>query len=151
MSGINERLGFPFGKMEKLIVAFDVDGTLIHNGYYPGGEIANERIITLLRILSSFKNIRIVVWSGGGKQYAERWVRLLGIEKEVWRVASKTEYPQIRELGRVIAIDDIQDTKLGEMNLIVNETTRVSHYGHNVDVTTQPFRCSDCGVDIEEA
>lgn len=122
MTGINERLGLPFGKMEAVIVAFDVDGTLIHNGYYPGEDIANERIVTLLRILATFKNIKILVWSGGGKPYAERWVRLLGVEDAVWRVASKTEHKDIRALGHpIIAVDDIQDTRLGDLNLIVKE------------------------------
>lgn len=118
--GANKRLGLPFGKMQKIIIAFDVDGTLITNaGARP--DIANERIVELLRTLSTFKNIRIVVWSGGGKDYAARWVRLLGIEDSVWRVASKLEHKEIKEHGPLIAIDDIQDTAIGDLNLIVRE------------------------------
>ena len=113
----NEKLGLPFDKMEKIIIAFDVDGTLITNGEAKP-DISNPRIVELLKILSSFKNVKIVVWSGGGKEYAERWVRLLGIGDYVWRVASKMEHEQIKPH---IAIDDIQNTALGKFNLIVKE------------------------------
>lgn len=107
----------PRDKMQKIIIAFDVDGTLITNtGARP--DIANQRIVDLVKILSNFKNVRIVVWSGGGKDYAARWVRLLGLEDDVWRIASKTEY---QEINADIAIDDIQECALGKLNLIVKE------------------------------
>lgn len=107
----NERLGLPFGKMRWVVVAFDVDGTLIDAGphFY-------EPIIQLLKILAKFKNIKIVMWSGGGKEYAARWGRLLGLDEFVWKYASKTEHEQIKP---DIAIDDIQDTAIGTINLIV--------------------------------
>ena len=117
MKEMNKRLGLPFDKMQKIIIAFDVDGTLIKNGgAYK--DISNPRIVELLKTLASFKNIKIVVWSGGGKDYAQRWVRLLGVEDSVWRVASKTEW---KEIKADIAIDDIQDTAIGKLNLIVKE------------------------------
>jgi hypothetical protein len=116
MSGANERLGLPFAGMSKITVAFDVDGTLIRNG--GNGDVANARIVDLLKVLSTFKNIKIVVWSGGGRDYAARWVRLLDIEKYVDQVASKTEHETI---AADIAIDDIQDTAIGKLNLIVRE------------------------------
>lgn len=114
---INKNLGLPFEKMKKITVAFDVDGTLIRNGGN-GIDISNVRIVELLKILSTFKNVRILVWSGGGKEYAERWVRLLGLEDYVWRVDTKMNH---EELNVDIAIDDIQDTAIGKINLIVRE------------------------------
>lgn len=117
MIGVNEKLGLPFDKMKKLRIAFDVDGTLIRNGGN-GEDISNPRIVELLKTLASFKNTYIIVWSGGGKEYAERWVRLLGLEDYVNRVASKMEH---KELDVDIAIDDIQDTAIGKINLIVRE------------------------------
>lgn len=109
--------------MEKIIVAFDVDGTLILNetgDHTPGvpnnDDVPQVHIINTLQVLSKFKNVRIVVWSGGGKEYAETWVRRLGLEKYVWRVQGKFDAPQLKPH---IAIDDIQDTKLGDLNLIV--------------------------------
>lgn len=119
------------GKMKKVIVAFDVDGTLIRNTAEPGdrthGTPNNEDVpivhqINTLQVLSTYKNIRIVVWSGGGKQYAETWGRRLGLDQYVWRYASKLEYEAIRaNCDYLIAIDDIQDTALGDVNLIVRE------------------------------
>ena len=118
MTGTNEKLGLPFDSMKKIIIAFDVDGTLITNTGNCTPDVSNKRIVDLLKILSTFKNIRIVVWSGGGKEYAERWVRLLGIEDCVWKVFSKLQW---KEVNADIAIDDIQDTSIGKINLICRE------------------------------
>lgn len=104
--------------MKKTIIAFDVDGTLITNTGNVHPDVSNDRIVELLKTLSSFKNIKIIVWSGGGKEYAERWVRLLSLGDYVWKVASKMDH---KELNVDIAIDDIQDTAIGKINLIVKE------------------------------
>lgn len=104
-------------EMKDVVIAFDVDGTLIRNGGNRE-DISNPRIVELVKILASFKNVKIVVWSGGGKDYAQRWVRLLGLDDYVWKVASKTEHLEIQA---DIAIDDIQDTAIGKLNLIVRE------------------------------
>lgn len=116
------------GKMQKVIVAFDVDSTLIRQaeGSTPG-IVNNDSVpivhqINTLQVLSTYKNIKIVVWSGGGKQYAETWGRRLGLDKYVWRYASKLEYQELKQLcDMIIAIDDIQATRLGDANLIVRE------------------------------
>lgn len=117
------------GKMQKVIVAFDVDGTLIKNagvdrehGIPSGGDTPIVHWINTLQVLSTCKNVRIVVWSGGGKQYAEMWGRRLGLDQYVWRYASKLEYPELKELcDALVAFDDIQATRLGDVNLIVKE------------------------------
>lgn len=117
------------GRMERVIIAFDVDGTLIRNNSpeHTPGVVNNHDLplvhqINTLQVLSTYKNIRIVVWSGGGKQYAETWGRRLGLDDYVWRYASKLEYPELKKLcDHLIAIDDIQATKLGDVNLIVKE------------------------------
>ena len=116
--------------MRKIIIAFDVDGTLITNvpaDIYqekrpsPGTpydyDVPNRDIVELLVILSRFKNVQIVVWSGGGKNYAQMWVDRLKLSKWVWKTAGKLD-------GTVkpdIAIDDIHDCNLGEINLIVRQ------------------------------
>lgn len=123
-AGKNEEMGLPFGKMEKIIYAFDVDGTLISNvdtGTLSGGIMPNWRIVEMLKTTSTFKNTRIVVWSGGGKQYAEMWGNRLELDRYVWRYASKLEHLEIKTHGFVIAVDDIQDTAIGDKNLIVRE------------------------------
>lgn len=117
------------GKMQKIIVAFDVDGVLIRNepgnrvhGVPSNNDVPIVHQVNLLQVLSTYKNIRIVVWSGGGKQYAETWGRRLGLDKFVWYYASKLEHPTIKaQCDLLIAIDDIQATRLGDVNLIVRE------------------------------
>lgn len=114
--------------MIKTIIAFDVDGTLITNAdpdrehsVVSEKEVPHLPIINMLISFSRFKNVKIVVWSGGGKDYAELWGRRLGLDKYVWRYASKLERDAILGLGYpIIAIDDIQDCELGNIaNLIV--------------------------------
>ena len=117
------------GKMDKVIIAFDVDGTLIKNagvdrqhGIPSNDDVPIVHQINTLAVLSTYKNVRIVVWSGGGKQYAEQWGRRLGIDKYVWRYASKLEHKELKQLCHtLIAIDDIQATQIGDVNLIVKE------------------------------
>lgn len=117
------------GKMAKVIIAFDVDGVLIKNagidrehGIPSSGDVPILHQVNTLIVLSTYKNVKIVVWSGGGKQYAETWGRRLGLDKYVWRYASKLEHPDIKTMcDTLIAIDDIQATQLGDVNLIVKE------------------------------
>jgi phosphoserine phosphatase len=114
--------------VKKIVIAFDVDGTLISNAHeYPK---ANERIRTLLVTLASFKNVTIVVWSGGGELYANQIARAIGIDRYVDKYYSKNHLSSSSEGKRHafdppitpdIAIDDIQDCELGLLNLIVRE------------------------------
>lgn len=115
-TNINKKLGLPFGKMEPIIICFDVDGTLINN--QKGGIIANEDIRELLRILTKFKNIKIVVWSGDGELYARQVAREIHIDHFVDAYASKTAH---KKINPHIAIDDQHACALGSINLIVRE------------------------------
>lgn len=118
ITNINKKLGLPSDKMKKVIVAFDIDGTLRNNDAEGTPPQANERIRTLLITLASFKNIKIVVWSGSGELYARQIGQAFNIDKYVDQYASKTEWETLRP---DIAIDDIQDTAIGIINLIVKE------------------------------
>lgn len=117
----NEKLGLPFqsdGKMQKIIFAFDVDGTLIDSQ----GRPRPHYVSMLISLHKAFKNSRIVVWSGGGTMYAEQRGRELGIDEDVWRYMSKMQHTELRAAGYwIIAIDDIQDTAIGDLNLIVRQ------------------------------
>lgn len=120
--------------MKKTVIAFDVDGTLVNN-QLSGEPIANERIRSLLIILASFKNTKIVVWSGGGELWARQAAREIGVAKYVDAYYDKRiiKAPEggINETAKRhafdppiepdIAIDDIQDCDLGKINLIVRE------------------------------
>lgn len=118
--GKNAELSLPFGKMEKVTIAFDVDGTLRNNTVENRVE-ANEDIRELIRILTRFKNVRILVWSGSGELYARQAAKEMHIEHWVDSYASKTDHKAIKLVGKVIAVDDIQDTAIGDINLIVRE------------------------------
>ncbi len=118
----NQKLGLPRGKMGQVYFAFDIDGTLRNNVVdQTQAAVANERIRTLLIILSSFKNIKILVWSGSGELYARQIAAGLGLSSYVDMYASKSDHEFITSKYTVIAVDDIQDTAIGHVNLIVNE------------------------------
>lgn len=132
--GKNEDLGLPFGdRMEKIVFAYDVDGTLIRHANrniiqkhgkigepYPFDAANLDCVEHLILTSRMFKNVQVVVWSGGGKQYAQLWVERLKLEEFVWKVMGKLEYKTLLETREVIAVDDIQDTRLGNRaNLIV--------------------------------
>lgn len=115
--------------MKKITIAFDVDGTLIKER--SDKPVANERIRTLLVVLSGFKNTKIIVWSGGGELYARQVAQAIGIDKYVDQYASKNHIATTKTMPPVhlfnpdikpdIAIDDIQGCELGNINLIVRE------------------------------
>lgn len=118
--------------MNKTLIAFDVDGTLRCNTI-EDKIVPNEEIRSLLVTLSKFKNVQIMVWSGGGETYARQVVAAMGLQKYVDRYADKqyAKCPNCTEpcnhhvfatdIKPDIAIDDIQDCKLGLINLIVRQ------------------------------
>lgn len=118
-------------RMRKTVVAFDVDGTLIKADCWKDNIIVpNARIVDLLITLSSFKNIDVVVWSGGGKSWADKIVDDLDLRKYVKATYSKNcvgKSPDGKtwyfepDIKPDIAIDDIQACSLGGLNLIVRE------------------------------
>lgn len=123
--------------MRLITIAFDVDGTLIRDEIAtlaPNESsqrpklVVNERIRTLLVTLSSFKNVKIVVWSGGGELYARQVAAAIGIDAYVDQYASKNHLGVVDGVHQFnpdftpdIAIDDIQACELGTLNLIVRE------------------------------
>ncbi len=111
----DKELGLPFGKMRKIKIAFDVDGTLRCNCTDTCTD-PNERIVELFKILQTFKNTDLYVWSGGGGPYAYQFAKRFGLKISVMKCISKIGAPEMD-----IAIDDIQDTAIGNINLIVKE------------------------------
>lgn len=91
--------------------------------------------------LASFKNTRIIVWSGGGELYAWQVAAAIGIDRYVNQYADKqytsceavgcteprgtdgtcTQHHFATTLKPDIAIDDIQACQLGLVNLICRE------------------------------
>lgn len=105
----------PRSDMKRLIIAFDVDGTLLSNDDQLGGS-PNYRVVRLLVDLAHSKNVRIVVWSGGGADYAAHWGSKFGLDPYVWKYLCKDP-----ELKPDICFDDIQECALGKVNVIVRE------------------------------
>lgn len=117
--GINKDLGLPYGEgMDRTLVAFDVDGTLIGEG---ARLHANMLQILVSFLTQKWKNVDVIVWSGGGADYARVQLERVNDffkDRNIWH--SKLEYEQLRKkYDKIIAFDDIQDTRLGDVNLIV--------------------------------
>jgi len=116
---MNQKLGLPFandGRIQKVAICFDVDGTLVKQT----GEERESLTQMLMLMRMALKQVKIFVWSGGGKQYAEKTVERLGLSDYVSGCLSKWDYKKLREEGYfILAIDDIHDTRLGDINLIV--------------------------------
>lgn len=105
----------PRAAMKKVTIAFDVDGTLRCNCTETCQD-PNQDIVDMFRILRKFKNIELYVWSGGGAEYARRFAQLYGLP-----VKDKNCISKFSGFKPDIAIDDIQETALGAINLIVRE------------------------------
>ena len=92
-----------------MIIGIDIDGCLIDKDDKP-----RKEIIALLKALSN-GNV-LILWSGGGADYAKMWARRLKIADIIDNYFHKTD-PRIQ--GKVdLAIDD-QKVKLGKLNLKV--------------------------------
>lgn len=114
--------------MKEVIIAFDVDGTILSNeGIQPDCPIhlrprvgVNLEVITLIQILSrKMKNTKVIVWSGGGKDYAEKIVREYGLDKYVTRCFGKHEYDETIDGEVDICFDDQHEITLADKNIIV--------------------------------
>lgn len=88
--------------VEVQVVAFDVDGTLINDIEEPRWDV-----IDLLRAFSNL-GWRVIVWSGGGENYARHWVDRLGLWEFVTYCVAKD-----KKEGVTLAVDDAEGTDLG--------------------------------------
>jgi len=94
----------------KKIICFDVDGTLIGEKDQP-----NWGIINMLKTLFDCGHT-IIVWSGGGKDYAEIWVKRLFLDNYVSECRMK---PRIAEdlLDEIDVSFDDEDVTLAKCNI----------------------------------
>ena len=68
---------------DEITVAFDVDGTLINEA----DDSPRYEVIALFRAFESLGCI-MVIWSGGGVPYAQRWSEKLGLKALILAKAS---------------------------------------------------------------
>ena len=111
----------PRDTMKKVVIAFDIDGTLRCNCTSTCQD-PNLQIVRLARILATFKNVKVIAWSGGGKEYTETMVRRLKLDDVFSPARCHSKLNYFMKHGKPdIAIDDIQETALANINLIVRE------------------------------
>lgn len=99
-----------YSELSQVEVAYDVDGTLITYEDQP-----NTDVIESLKFHFQV-GCYVIVWSGGGKEYAEVWVRRLGLEKFVSEVRMK---PLATEETVVDLCYDDQIVGYGKVNVRV--------------------------------
>lgn len=107
--------------MRKVVVAFDVDGTLRCNHTEDCQDI-NRRVVDALIFFKHMKNTHVMIWSDGGADYARSFLepKFPELSKDV-HFASKIDTTTWKWGQPDIAIDDIQECNLGKINLIVRE------------------------------
>lgn len=96
---------------KELLIAFDVDGTLINFDDTPRYDI--------IELLYSFHwaGCKVMVWSGGGKDYAQHWCDKLGLSPNI--ISSKFQpLYQEEDYKPDIAFDD-EVISLGKVNICV--------------------------------
>jgi phosphoserine phosphatase len=114
--------------MKETIIAFDIDGTLLNNQGIPPETPTylrprcgvNLEVVMLMQILAKkMKNTKVIVWSGGGEEYAQKICREYGFDKYIHGAYGKHEYDDTIH-GKVdICFDDVHACELASMNLIV--------------------------------
>ena len=117
-------------QMQKILIAFDCDGTLIKDGATSSADmVENPRVVSLLMALATMKNTKIYIWSGAGKEWAMEVGHTLHLQKYVDGYYGKNMigrdddgHPMFMpDFTPDIAIDDIQSCELGKINIIVRE------------------------------
>lgn len=98
--------------MKKLVVAFDVDETLILQDQN-GKDYPNYPVIELLRWFKD-RGHAIIIWSGGGEDYATMWAQKLGFPDVI--IVPKTK-EAAQELDVDIAVDDSHELTLGKIQI----------------------------------
>lgn len=98
-----------------MTVAFDVDGTLITFDDQPRRDVMDTLIL-----LSSVCGCEITVWSGGGKEYADVWVRRLFLQRYMTNISEKPIHLSKEGEGPFvdIAFDD-EVVTFGKVNIRV--------------------------------
>lgn len=107
----------------RLIVAFDVDDTLIVPAVAAGfdRDVPNYNTIAIYRWFQA-QGCEMVIWSGGGADYAQQWADKLGLRADHYfdKHAQKMAF-DMREgdIWPDIAFDDSSYLKLGKVTVQV--------------------------------
>jgi hypothetical protein len=105
---------------KQLTIAFDVDDTLIIPCCATGfdTDVPNYETIAIYRWFQAQGNY-MIIWSGGGKDYAQQWAEKLGLTADEYHDKSPEEEDGVYKRRHVdIAFDD-RNTTLGVVNVKV--------------------------------
>lgn len=108
-------------KLPKYVLAVDCDGTL-RCDCTPTCNDPKLEVVQLVSILGRMKNVRVMVWSGGGKDYAASIIARYGLERCF--PASKIDQSTWVHGKPHITIDDTHSVTIGDINLILGEKIR---------------------------
>ena len=122
--------------MRKLLVAFDVDDTLIVPAVATGfdRDVPNYETIAVYRWFQA-QGCTMVIWSGGGEDYARMWAGKLGLTADYY-VDKHFAQAHPLLLGKPdIAFDDSSYLDLGVVNVqvkrvnngVVRHPERIEH------------------------
>ena len=119
-------------------IAFDVDDTLIIPAVATGldRDTPNYDTIALYRWFKAQK-CYMIIWSGGGKDYAQMWGEKLGLQADEYRDKSSNEESYDESID--ICFDDC-DVKLAKVNV------KVKRYSNSIS-----RRCEECGSPIKDS
>lgn len=96
-----------------MIICFDVDGTIINMDNTPRYEI-----IDYLRLFLRDGN-RIIIWSGGGQDYARNWADKLGFDYESTKVEAYAKNTMIADIQKPDICFDDEFVDLAKINIKV--------------------------------
>lgn len=98
--------------MNQLVIAFDVDDTLLAPPEATGfdRDVPNYPVIAVYKFFQQ-QGHRMIIWSGGGVDYARMWADKLGLDPD--DVIEKTANPNVD-----ICFDDC-DVQLAKVNVKV--------------------------------
>jgi hypothetical protein len=119
--------------MEKQKIAFDVDDTLIIPRIVTGLDVDTPNYGNIA-IYNWFKaqGYYMIIWSGGGKDYARMWGEKLGLCADEYRDKSSNEESYDENIS--ICFDDCE-VKLAKVNIKVkrlkNSVSRTKWNKHN--------------------
>lgn len=127
-SNVSQTAQTPEAKMEKVLIAFDVDGTVRSNAEerHRTEVEANPSVLDTLKWLAKCKNTEIHLWSNRGAGYCQEMRQALDLQKYIkeshchqktWKAGQYGVSTFIPD----IAFDDQQRFDGGILNVIVRE------------------------------
>lgn len=125
---------------KKMKIAFDVDETLItpKNVGETKEDIPNYDVVAIYKWFQD-QGCHMIVWSGGGLDWAKRWVEKLGLEPCEIRIKQKSEDVDI-------CFDDME-VDLAKVNIKLKEKEYYCEAGHKIKYTYEdgePGVCWEC-------